>query len=1109
MTIKVSVIIPVYNTENYLEKCLDSVINQKLKDIEIICINDGSTDNSLKILEKYAEKDDRIVLINKKNTGIGASRNIGMKYATGEYIAFLDSDDWLNDNIYDFLYNSAELYNSDVVMHKLILYSDDEDKFFSNDHYDLKEMISLFNNDSVYSYKDFSKWLFEIPREAYTMFYRRDFLNELGVRFPEGLFFEDNPFFFEVILNAKKIFLLDKYGIVRRIRNDSIVFSKDKRYFDVIKITNLVFGIFKKNNLYEKYKKEIINNKFNRIFYFVYGRINKEYKSDYFDLIKDDFCKISKNPKQHRDFILNLDKDFLSLYFAVLDYKFKEFDLFYENLMLKNENNRFKEDKNILKKRVDFLENNYKSRKKYYNNLKNNLTSAKNVIKEKNDFLKIMENDLKSKNLELKKLSENIEELTIFANEIAYTNNKSLKNKIISAFSDLYILIKSNGSFKNRILNIKGYKSIKTNCLFDIGYYLKNNIDVKRSGADPLIHYILFGYKEGRKPNLNFNGNFYLKNYPDVKSSSLNPLIHYALYGKQEGRIINKKQKNVKSDKKNPSFTKFSNFLSNSILSPLVSAPFKEGEKRCFAVMDNIAKYLINNVLINEDKPLVSVVMPVYNRSGIIGNAINSVLNQTYENIELIIVNDGSDDGTLEIIESINDDRILLVNNDSNVGVSKSRNIGFKHSKGDYIAYLDSDNDWNEKYIESMIGAFFELKDADLIYSGQFLFNKNDEDPFEVRFGSFNKSLLANRNYIDLNCVCHTRNSFIEVNGFDESLKRLVDWDFLIKMSENHKIYSVPVLLSNYYYNMAENRISDDSNFKTSIDMIFKNRKERVENIRKEFLTKKNCLNKNVSIIIPNYESLEDIIECINSIISLKMENSLEIIVVDNNSNNAVVDYLKNLKNDGVIKLLLNDINYGFTYAVNQGIDISNPENDILILNNDASLTPGALNSLQDQAYKLLDCGITVPQQVLPKGNKSISKHVPYATDKRECDVNISVIHDNIAHVPTFHSGEILELDFAPFFCTYIKREVLNKFISLDSELGRHYRSDRIFSYYMRHILNMKIYYISDAVVYHKHKQSTNVLKKNKKEFNTIFIKNQWEKELADELGYKNPIWDF
>ena len=114
MAAKITVIIPVYNVEIYLADCLDSVLQQTLNEIEIICINDGSSDNSLEILKEYARKDSRIIIISQENKGLGSARNRGLEVATGEYVAFLDSDDWVDNNYYEKLYNTAKKYNSEI-----------------------------------------------------------------------------------------------------------------------------------------------------------------------------------------------------------------------------------------------------------------------------------------------------------------------------------------------------------------------------------------------------------------------------------------------------------------------------------------------------------------------------------------------------------------------------------------------------------------------------------------------------------------------------------------------------------------------------------------------------------------------------------------------------------------------------------------------------------------------------------------------------------------------------------------------------------------------------------------------------------------------------------
>lgn len=114
MEVKVSVIIPVYNVEIYLAECLDSVLQQTLRDIEIICINDGSTDRSSEVLQEYVNKDSRIIIINQENKGLGSARNRGLEIATGEYVAFLDSDDWVDVDYYEKLYNTATKYNAEI-----------------------------------------------------------------------------------------------------------------------------------------------------------------------------------------------------------------------------------------------------------------------------------------------------------------------------------------------------------------------------------------------------------------------------------------------------------------------------------------------------------------------------------------------------------------------------------------------------------------------------------------------------------------------------------------------------------------------------------------------------------------------------------------------------------------------------------------------------------------------------------------------------------------------------------------------------------------------------------------------------------------------------------
>ena len=532
-------------------------------------------------------------------------------------------------------------------------------------------------------------------------------------------------------------------------------------------------------------------------------------------------------------------------------------------------------------------------------------------------------------------------------------------------------------------------------------------------------------------------------------------------------------------------------YLNYSMVNPIVYAPFTENFKRCFAFMENVALYLSKH----SSNSLCSVIMPVFNRQSCVVDAINSVLNQEYENFELIIIDDASSDDTVKIIKTIKDSRITLIENKENRGCSYSRNVGLNKAKGKYVFYLDSDNTWDGRYLKVMVGAFEKISDADAIYCGQYLFEGEQQRCYAIRFASFNKSLLENRNYIDLNCFGHKKSVTNELNGFDESLKRLVDYDLILRISNRYTIYSIPVLLSNYYFDKARNTITKVEKipkYLTSTQIIEK------DNIKIE---RKHC----VSAIIPSYETIEDIEECISS---LKNNNVEEIIVIDNASSTETIRRLEILKNKGIIKLILNAENLGFTYAVNQGIKLANVNNDILLVNNDSVYEKNSVSILSNAAYELDNVGLVVPRQVLYANNSTITAHVPYADPSKNCDVNLSIHHHNIENVPLFSKGDPIELNFAPFFSVYIKRDILDKVGLLDAEHGRHYRSDRIFCDLVTKIYNKKCWYIPNAIVYHKLQQSTKEIKKKSSEaFELMYKANEWDKKHTVLFNFNKKFW--
>lgn len=285
--VKVSVIVPVYNVEKYLEECLDSIINQTLEDIEIICVNDGSTDNSLSILESFAKKEDRIKIISQENQGLAAARNLGLDNVNGDYVFFIDSDDFLELNALEELYNIAVEKSLDFVLYKLINYDDETKEYYTMPLYEMPKLRN-FVGEKVFNYNDLGKLIFNIAVSAVCKLYDKDFIKKTGARFPEGLIFEDNVFFWEILFNAERIYFVDKHYYKRRRHLNSITGTANIKHADTLIIHNMIFDIFKKHNLFNEFKKELFNQKISladRRFL----TVSDGEKAEFFDKMKKDF----------------------------------------------------------------------------------------------------------------------------------------------------------------------------------------------------------------------------------------------------------------------------------------------------------------------------------------------------------------------------------------------------------------------------------------------------------------------------------------------------------------------------------------------------------------------------------------------------------------------------------------------------------------------------------------------------------------------------------------------------------------------------------------------------------------------------------------------------
>lgn len=282
MEIKVSVIIPVYNAELYLEQCINSVLNQTLKNTEIICVDDGSKDNSLKILKKYEKQDKRIKVLSQENKGAGAARNFGLKYATGKYVHFLDADDWLNEGAYEKTYNLLEKTNADICVFLYTRYDNIKGT---------ERRVELFNTGKEpYKVTDFEQeyWHFcNTSVVPWNKLYRREFLNEIGAYFDEIVCANDRAFYFQVITSAKIIVKYPEYLVYYRENNaNSLVGQGREKHFDCHLIANKrIFEIGK--NYSDDINQRIVNMNMLDLFSF-FTKSSKDNKTKNFK----DICQL-------------------------------------------------------------------------------------------------------------------------------------------------------------------------------------------------------------------------------------------------------------------------------------------------------------------------------------------------------------------------------------------------------------------------------------------------------------------------------------------------------------------------------------------------------------------------------------------------------------------------------------------------------------------------------------------------------------------------------------------------------------------------------------------------------------------------------------------------
>lgn len=497
---------PVFNVEEYLSECLDSITGQTLREIEIICVDDGSTDSSLKMLKEHAERDGRIRVIESENRGCGHARRLALREAMGEYVLMCDSDDkYTYPEAFAELYEAAESRNVDIVI---------------MNYYFVTETNTLLieyptPDKEIFTGKD-QENPFVVRVAPWTKLYRKAFLDKYDDwYFPEeNVISGDMPLHFQIVARAGSMYHLKKPAYTYYKRRNSIQTSN----FTEAKIRQVcdhfmsISRTIREENGFKPHRRLIIPY-FKDFFDF---RLEKYYSRKISLMDSETSLRIKKAAEEAWRTKGDCDE---SEYLGDKEER-KALTFVKACLRLSPEN---------LMKYLDM---------KYHKNLvaamriKDEAIALRDklireqdrIIREQNGFVSYRDGIIKEQDKAISERDKSIKALQ--------AENAAIKGS--TAYKIGRAVTSTVSAPMNAIRPMRDYGLVKNSGLFNDEWYLERNHDVAKTKANPLKHYLKFGWREGRNPSPEFDGNKYLEERPDVREAGICPLVHYIKYGKNE-----------------------------------------------------------------------------------------------------------------------------------------------------------------------------------------------------------------------------------------------------------------------------------------------------------------------------------------------------------------------------------------------------------------------------------------------------------------------------------------------------------------------------------------------------------------------------------------------
>lgn len=369
--VKISVLIPVYNASEFLDESISSILNQTFTDIELICVNDGSTDNSLEMLQNFAKEDSRVIVIDKENGGCGSARNRALQEANGDYIYFFDPDDLVENNALELAYNSAVKNNSDLVIFKANIF---DKNGISNDQIFFYYNKSLNNTqfDNL-TFNDIKRYVLKGGYAPWSKLYKKEFLDSYDdFKFDLGLAFDDVPFHVKSMTRAKRISFINEFLYHYRVDNVNSVNSTSSNGFDIFKIIGIVENIIRDEGLFD----ELIHEFYTFKLYHILNYIITTDSERYFEMAQEEFRNTDKK-------YIEKDTNLCKRYDVVIESNnYSEFKLKYDLINFEIEKNyeisKLKEEQKNLKKKNKSLKKKNKKLKQQNNELKQKIDELLN-----------------------------------------------------------------------------------------------------------------------------------------------------------------------------------------------------------------------------------------------------------------------------------------------------------------------------------------------------------------------------------------------------------------------------------------------------------------------------------------------------------------------------------------------------------------------------------------------------------------------------------------------------------------------------------------------------------------------------------------------------------